>query len=497
MQRKIGTRKRLTTYSLIIVASLCTLTPIVRADSSQLDESWTEGLPQSEIKSLKPFDKQIELNAAKGYSARGMIASMMLETHKADKEVFAKLGALALSDLTKAISLNPKDVSSRLNRASVYAKLGQPDKARSEYNDIIAMGLSSKDYHGRSPNAAAFLNRGMLSLTANKHFEAAQDFTQSIKNDPYDPFAYTTRALAESRYDATTDAINDLSSAIELDPRDREAYSRRADLYQKMGSGSKAEADRKTMAGLEYLQSTEFYNFQVEQNPGNVGARFLLADKLMNSGEFGRAVSDLSEVLKTHPRSVEALYMRGKCFFELKKYELAILDFDRAIELDPLGARAQHLHMANGAGALYEARAKTYSQLKQYKKTIADYTKLLQLIPTDSGALSDRSTAYFIVGDFVNSLRDDTAAIKISPYVWMYYRDRAYSYESLGQLANAITDCNTAIDIIKDDDKSYPNKSTNLYLSRVYKFRSKLLAAQGKQAESKNDLELSTKLSHM
>lgn len=460
-------------------------------------ETWTDGLPKDEIKSLKAFDKQISLNPAKGYESRGFISLLKADSHHDEPAVFSKLASLAISDLTKAIVLRPRQVSARITRASAYQKLRQTEKAYAEYSEIIALGLSSKDYNGQDPNGHAFLSRGMLSLTHRKYFEAAQDFSESIKNDPYNPLAYTSRALAESHYDAITDAINDLSSAIELNPRERQSYEQRADLYEKSGSAPSAQADRKMMAGLEYLQSTEFYKFQVEQNPENAGARFLLADKLMQAGEFSRAANDLSELLKLRPRNVEALYMRGKCWLELKNYALAIADFDRAIQLDPVGARIRHAHSARGADSLYSQRADAFMGLKQYKKAIADYTKILQITPANAGAFSERATAYFMVDDFANALHDDTMAIKLEPLAWRFYRDRAYSYECLGQLGNAINDCNTTIGIIKDDESDRPDKSTSVYLSRIYKLRGTLLARQGKQAASKADIELSTRLGHM
>ncbi len=58
-------------------------------------------------------------------------------------------------------------------------------------------------------------------------------------------------------------------------------------------------------------------------------------DKYFNSGEYDKAVTEYSEILKFNPNDVRMLYNRGRAYEELKDFENAKNDFEKALELDP------------------------------------------------------------------------------------------------------------------------------------------------------------------
>ena len=62
-------------------------------------------------------------------------------------------------------------------------------------------------------------------------------------------------------------------------------------------------------------------------------------------------------------------YFRGNAYNALKKYEEAIADYTKAIELAPKDANN------------YRARGSAYSNLKKYPEAFADYTKAIELDP--------------------------------------------------------------------------------------------------------------------
>ena len=64
--------------------------------------------------------------------------------------------------------------------------------------------------------------------------------------------------------------------------------------------------------------------------------------------------------------------MRGKSLVNIKQYEKALPDFDRALELDPKAAKPYH-----GKGTIY------YFQ-KKYKDALKEITKSIELDGSDS-----------------------------------------------------------------------------------------------------------------
>ncbi|CAG8701059.1 6558_t:CDS:1, partial [Gigaspora rosea] len=51
--------------------------------------------------------------------------------------------------------------------------------------------------------------------------------------------------------------------------------------------------------------------------------------------QFNKAISDLDIAIKLKPNDIEILILRGKTFFFLEKYDLALFDFIKALELEP------------------------------------------------------------------------------------------------------------------------------------------------------------------
>ena len=66
-----------------------------------------------------------------------------------------------------------------------------------------------------------------------------------------------------------------------------------------------------------------------------------------------------------------AYYNRGNAKYELKQYQEAIADYDKAIELNQKMCR-------------YYNRGNAKYELKQYQEAIADFNKAIELNPKDA-----------------------------------------------------------------------------------------------------------------
>ena len=73
---------------------------------------------------------------------------------------------------------------------------------------------------------------------------------------------------------------------------------------------------------------------------------------------------------------------RGGCSARLGKFERAVADYTRALELNPNYARAYH------------NRGLAYDQLGEIDRAIADYSKALELNPSYALAYYHRGLAY-------------------------------------------------------------------------------------------------------
>ena len=79
---------------------------------------------------------------------------------------------------------------------------------------------------------------------------------------------------------------------------------------------------------------------------------------------------------------------------DLEEYNEAILDFNKAIELD----KSQFKN--------YYYRGLAYYKLQQYKEAIDDFSVAIEGDPSDIRAYEKRGDAYCQTGDYDNAIKD-------------------------------------------------------------------------------------------
>jgi tetratricopeptide (TPR) repeat protein len=88
---------------------------------------------------------------------------------------------------------------------------------------------------------------------------------------------------------------------------------------------------------------------------------------LLRAGKIRSRLSRLHQSHRVKPEYVYAYYGRGNCYYEREKYDLAIADYTKAIELDPKDDVA------------YFNRGDCYDKQGEYGKAEADFAKAEEL----------------------------------------------------------------------------------------------------------------------
>ena len=84
-------------------------------------------------------------------------------------------------------------------------------------------------------------------------------------------------------------------------------------------------------------------------------------------GQLERAAADLSEALRHDPRHAVAYFNRGAIYRTLKRYDDAIRDFSKYLELAPQNATLARIE-----------RGYTYLKAKRYRRAVHDLSAALQ-----------------------------------------------------------------------------------------------------------------------
>ncbi len=160
---------------------------------------------------------------------------------------------------------------------------------------------------------------------------------------------------------------------------------------------------------------------------------------------------------------------RGTLVNRKGEYDSAILNYNRAIEIDPELTTA------------YNNRGNAYLSKGLFNRAMVDFSTALNIDPRNVNAYINRGRTYQAKGRYDWAIFEYNRAIEIDPEFPNAYYYRGLAYQSKGQLERAILDYKKAIKI----DPKY----TLVYLSRA-----EVHAELGKPEEAKKDLFKAIKL---
>jgi tetratricopeptide (TPR) repeat protein len=96
----------------------------------------------------------------------------------------------------------------------------------------------------------------------------------------------------------------------------------------------------------------------------------------------------LSDPARIRKKAADFYIIRGRRYYENGHLDLAIVDYTKAIELDPDNSY------------FYDSRAETYEENGQYELAIEDYTRAIELDPDNLQRYHARGSTYLIVGEY-------------------------------------------------------------------------------------------------
>lgn len=178
----------------------------------------------------------------------------------------------------------------------------------------------------------------------------------------------------------------------------------------------------------------------IPEDPGQRGiyyAKLSIDDANAGRTEQAKTNAEMAVQSLTSPSNEKEFYARGLAHQQLENNDLAIADFDKAIELNP------QLELAHyNRGAIYSSKG-------DHARAIADYDKEIQLNTQDPFLYTARGGAYFMKGDHKQAILDYSEAIRLNPDYLPAYKNRAEAYERIGDKLKARADRNKVAELEK------------------------------------------------
>ena len=181
---------------------------------------------------------------------------------------------------------------------------------------------------------------------------------------------------------------------------------------------------------------------------------------LFDKKKYDVAISDYTKAIELNPMFADAYYNRGNAYVNIKKYTKAIKDYTKAIALNPKGAD------------FYLERGNVYAMKKDYDQSIADYARAIDLNPNCANYYVVRGSVYAMKKDYDQSIADYARAIDLNPNCANYYVERGSVYAMKKDFDKAKIDYMMAIELEPSLREMYLSQMEG-YMKKVNKGKAK------------------------
>ncbi len=148
-----------------------------------------------------------------------------------------------------------------------------------------------------------------------------------------------------------------------------------------------------------------------------------------------RRLDYLTQALELYPSYVDALNKRAQVYDEMKNYENAKKDYDKALSIAPERA------------ALYISRSYTFIRTEKYEEALKDLEKALSLEPHHKEAFNNRADVYRRLGKYDAAIKDAEKALELDPSFDLAYATLAEIAASQGNREEFFANLSKAVDL--------------------------------------------------
>jgi len=327
-------------------------------------------------------------------------------------------------------------IATRLSTQAQKVEITPPAELNKQKADSIQTVILSIDVDKGNTTASQWLERGNQLWRLRRYSEAIQAFDEAIKQKPkFIHLAYYGKGLALGSIGKYPEAIAAFEQAVKSKPDFVLAWEKLSVSYRES-----KQLDKALVAINEAIQ------LQLN-NPNLYNVKYVVLDGLKRYEEAEVAIN---AAIKISPRA--AFYNnRGFVYYNQKKWELALADYNKAIAINPDFALA------------YYNRGLVYYDQKKWELALADYTKTIAINPDDAEAYNNRGLVYKNQKKWELALADYNKAIAISPDYVDAYNNRGVVYSDQKKWELALADFNKAIAINPDLAQVYSNRGVIYY----------------------------------
>ncbi|KAF0686618.1 Aste57867_21590 [Aphanomyces stellatus] len=306
--------------------------------------------------------------------------------------------------------------------------------------------------------------RGTKHVEKKDYKRAVSEFSEAISISPNKLKAYIQRANCYVNTGRFQPAIDDYSTVIAMTPSNPEMLAKRAHAFEKIQRFPDAIADYSSAIELSATPS-KLRDLHLARGRVHVAMNNLVA-----------ALDDFAAAVTLDPRADVAFHERALVFAKMKKFDLALADFDHVVKIEEKSGRLKQdslLHRAHMHLRLADDEERTHLADVATASTEAGLTDVSSAAAIFQGCVlvgGDRDdlrgtpyTSSRAITCVHLAVQDLTLALEMDPQSVALLEERGDSYLRMGDFHNALVDLNAAL---AHDPK---NASLLLLRAMVYK----------------------------
>ncbi len=450
---------------------------------------------------ITALDKAIELdpNELSNYINRGVIRYQSNDLRG------------AMDDYSHVVREKPNDKLARFNRGLLRSYLGDVNNAIEDFDVVIR--LEPENYH-------AIYNRAILLTQISENSKAIADFDKVLGHYPDFVVGYYARSRAKKAVGDNRGAERDYWRAFDIERAAQNSSQKHTSKGSSPAAGketredddetiekfnllvvSEKSSERRTRYSsrirgriqdndVEVQPSPMFVLSYYEQTGGDEVSRVYYSEAITRLNErkllplrlrvVNREVALSQEQVAYHEQDIMEIsenvsgdsglsFRRALSYMLVQNLEQAIIDFDRAVELDDRFALA-YFGRAMARAKLVEARQGA-SLIRKDAETVGTVARALTTSPRTNAmgvsVASDAAERLATAPDVDNELviRDLNRTIEIDPTFAYAYYNRAVLLAKRGEVDAAIADYDRALGANPEFADAYFNRGL-LLLSR-------------------------------
>ena len=160
-----------------------------------------------------------------------------------------------------------------------------------------------------------------------------------------------------------------------------------------------------------------------------------LGNQKIGQKDFKAAAEQYTKAIAVKHDFKEAIKNRGICYTMMDKDEMAIMDFDHAITIDPEDK------------SLYNYRGFAEAELKNYAGAEKDFEKALSMDPNYKDPYMNRGIMYIWMERYDDAIAQFNKVLEIVPDNGKAYYNRGIAYEEQGNIPRACMDWNKSLSL--------------------------------------------------